>query len=152
MLSLAVLLLGGGPALLLSGDGGPIYRSLPATKVPGPRDVMSIPSYRDGKLTTLRVGGRFAYLIEPRGKVDPSKRWVWIFPFEHALESAGGGVEQRFYVEELLAAGFSVAGIDVGVSCGSPRGAERCEEFYKLLVEQHGLNPARRLLRRAMAG
>jgi pimeloyl-ACP methyl ester carboxylesterase len=152
VLILAVLLLGGGPALSLSGAGGPIYRSLPATKVPGLRDVMNIPSYRDGKVTTLRVGGRFAYLIEPRGKVDTARRWVWIFPFEHALESAGGGVEQRFYVEELLSAGFSVAGIDVGVSCGSPGGAERCEEFYKLLVEQHGLNPRARLLAQSNGG
>jgi pimeloyl-ACP methyl ester carboxylesterase len=152
VLILAVLLLGGGPTLSSSGDAEPIYRSLPATKVPGPRDVMNIPSYRDGKLTTLRVGGRFAYLIEPRGKVDPARRWVWVFPFEHALESTGGGVELRFYVEELLAAGFSVAGIDVGVSCGSPRGAERCEEFYKLLVERHGLNPRARLLAQSNGG
>jgi pimeloyl-ACP methyl ester carboxylesterase len=151
-LIVVVLLLGKGPPLLRSGDGGPIYRSLPATKVAGPRDVMNIPTYRDGKVTTLRVGGRFAYLVEPRGKVDPARRWVWVFPFEHALESAGGGVELRFYVDQLLAAGFSVAGIDVGVSCGSPSGAERCEEFYKLLVEQHGLNPRARLLAQSNGG
>jgi pimeloyl-ACP methyl ester carboxylesterase len=113
---------------------------------------MNIPTYRDGKVTTLRVGGRFAYLVEPRGKVDPARRWVWVFPFEHALESSGGGVELRYYVEQLLAAGFSVAGIDVGVSCGSPRGAVRCEEFYKLLVEQHGLNPRARLLAQSNGG
>jgi hypothetical protein len=96
----------------------PIYRSLPATKAPTARDIVSLPDYRDGQAVVLRVGGRFAYLIKPKGRVDPSKRWVWIFPFEHALASAGGDVEHQYYVDAGLAKGFHVAGIDVGVACG----------------------------------
>ena len=119
----------------------PIYRSLPATKTPTARDLMRLPAYRDGEAIRLRLGGRFAYLIQPRGKVDSTKRWVWIFPFEHALASAGGGVEHQFYVDALLAKGFHVAGIDIGVACGSPRGAECCQQFYALLVGKYGLNP-----------
>ena len=152
MLILVALLLGGGPAPLFGGAAEPLYRSLPATKIPTPRDALSLPIYRDGKLITLRVGDRFAYLIKPSGKLDPSKRWVWIFPFEHALRTTSGSVEHQFYVNELLAAGFHVAGIDVGVSCGSPRAAERCEEFHRLLIEQHGLNPRARLMAQSNGG
>jgi Prolyl oligopeptidase family len=141
---------------LTSPSGGiaaePIYRSLPAPKTPTARDLMRLPDYRDGKALTLRVGGRFAYLIQPRGKVDPAKRWVWIFPFEHALASAGGGVEHQFYVDALLSKGFHVAGIDIGVACGSPRGAACCQQFYSLLVGKYGLNPRARLLAQSNGG
>jgi pimeloyl-ACP methyl ester carboxylesterase len=151
VLILVALLLGGGSTPII-GAGMPLYRSLPATKTPTSRDALTLPNYRDGKLITLRVGDRFAYLIKPTGRQDSSKRWVWIFPFEHALSTANGSVEHRFYVNELLAAGFCVAGIDVGVSCGSPRAAERCEDFHRLLVEQYGLNPHARLLAQSNGG
>lgn len=130
----------------------PIYRSLPATKRPTARDIVSVPDYRDGRVITLQVGGRFAYLIKPRGEVDSLKRWVWIFPFEHALADRGGGIEHKYYVDALLAHGFHVAGIDIGVACGSPRGAERCQQFYSLLVSKYGLNPRARLLAQSNGG
>ena len=152
MLILIALLLGVEPTSLSQGPAEPLYRSLPATKKPGPRDALSLPNYRDGKLTPLRVGGRFAYLIEPTVRRDPANRWVWIFPFEHALASPNGDISHEFYINQLLAAGFCVAGIDVGVSCGSPQAAERCEEFHKLLVDRHGLNPRARLLAQSNGG
>jgi pimeloyl-ACP methyl ester carboxylesterase len=147
-------------ALVLSGDTGtnasrgaePIYRSLPATKRPSPRDVVSVPEYRGGDAIRLEIGGRFAYLIKPRGKVDSLRRWVWIFPFEHGLAAPGDGVEHEFYIDALLAKGFHVAGIDIGVACGSPRGAERCQQFYSLLVGKYRLNPRVRLLAQSNGG
>ena len=75
--------------------------------------------FSGGKLVPLRVGGRFAYLIRPTAPLDHAKRWVWIFPFEHGMASPGGHVEYRFYIDRLLAAGFCVAGVDVGVLWGS---------------------------------
>ena len=103
-------------------------------------------TYQSGKLTELRVRGRMAYLVEPTGKVDPQKRWVWTFPFWLAINDGHGRLQHRFYVERLLAAGLHVAGIDVGTSCGSPSAANVCHEFYHLLVAQHGLNPRARLI------
>ncbi len=100
----------------------------------------------------MRVGGRFAYLIRPKGRVDPSKRWVWIFPFEHALASAGGDIEHQYYVDAALAKGFHVAGIDVGVACGSPQAAELCQQFYTLLVGTCGLNARTRILAQSNGG
>ena len=130
----------------------PIYRSLPATKAPTARDIVSLPDYRNGQAVAMRIGGRFAYLIKPRGRVDPSKRWIWIFPFEHALASVGGGIEHQFYVDAVLAKGFHVAGIDIGVACGSPRAADLCQRFYEDLVATYGLNPRARLLAQSNGG
>jgi pimeloyl-ACP methyl ester carboxylesterase len=130
----------------------PIYRSLPATKMPTSRDVMHLPDYRKGQVLSLRFEGRFAYLIKPKGTVDPLKRWVWIFPFEHGLAASDGGVEHRYYVDELLAKGFHVAGIDIGVACGSPRAAGRCHQFYRMLVDKYGLHPRARLLAQSNGG
>jgi hypothetical protein len=130
----------------------PIYRSLPATKAPTARDIVSLPDYRNGQAVAMRVGGRFAYLIRPRGKVDPSKRWIWVFPFEHALASVGGGIEHQYYVDAALAKGFHVAGIDIGVACGSPRAAELCQRLYENSVATYGLNPRARLLAQSNGG
>ncbi|HXY36367.1 MAG TPA: alpha/beta fold hydrolase [Planctomycetaceae bacterium] len=108
--------------------------------------------YQSGKLHELRVRGRMAYLVEPTGKVDPHKRWVWTFPFWLAIEDGHGRLQHRFYVEKLLAAGFHVAGIDVGTSCGSPSAAEVCHEFYQQLVDRHGLNRRARLIGQSNGG
>ena len=81
-------------------------------------------TYRGGELVELRVRGRLAYLIKPTSKVDPHRRWVWDFPFWLAINDGFGNVAHRYYVEQLLAAGFHVAGVDVGPSCGSPAAAD----------------------------
>ena len=119
-------------------------------KSPAP-NVQKIPTkiagkYEGGELVELKVKDRSAFLIKPTGKVDPEKRWVWDFPFWMAINDGFGSVGHRYYVEKLLAAGFHVAGVDVGASCGSPAGADVCQEFHKLLVSKHGLHPRARLL------
>jgi len=120
-----------------------IRRMIP-TKIAG--------TYPSGKLIELRVHDRMAYLVEPTGKVDPQKRWAWIFPFWLEINDGHGRLQHRFYVDKLLAAGFHVAGVNVGTSCGSPAAAEVCQEFYKLLVEQHGLNRRARLVVQSNGG
>ncbi len=109
-------------------------------------------TFQFGKLIELRVRGRMAYVVEPTGKVDPQKRWVWTFPFWLSIDDGHGRLQHRFYVEKLLAAGFHVAGIDVGTSCGSPSAAEVCHEFYQILVSQHGLNRRARLIGQSNGG
>jgi pimeloyl-ACP methyl ester carboxylesterase len=109
-------------------------------------------TYQSGKLTELRMHGRLAYLVEPTGKIDPQRRWVWTFPFWLAVNDGHGRLQHRFYVEKLLAAGFAFAGIDVGTSCGSPSAAAVCHEFYELLVSQHGLNRRARVIGQSNGG
>src|SRR6266404_6691669 len=95
-------------------------------------------TYRGGELAELRVGDRMAYLVRPTRKVDPQKRWLWEFPFWLGINDGFGNVQHRNYVERALAAGFHVAGVDVGPSCGSPAAAKVCQEFYKSLLADSG--------------
>ncbi len=126
-------------------------------KAEADRNAQKIPTkitgtYKGGELVELRVRERMAYLIKPTGKVDPQKRWVWDFPFWLAINDGFGEVAHRYYVEKALAAGFHVAGVDVGASCGSPAAAEVCQEFYEQLVSKHGLHKRARILAHSHGG
>jgi pimeloyl-ACP methyl ester carboxylesterase len=123
----------------------------PASRADADRNAQKIPTkiagtYEGGELVELRVRDRIAYLIKPIGKVDPQKRWVWEFPFWLGINDGFGKVAHRYYVEKSLAAGFHIAGVDVGPSCGSPAAAEVCQEFYEQLVSKHGLHRRARVL------
>ena len=127
------------------------------TKSQAERNAQKIPTkiagtYKGGELVELRVRGRISYLIKPTGKVDPQKRWVWDFPFWLAINDGFGSVAHRYDVERALAAGFHIAGVDVGPSCGSPAAAEVCQEFYEQLVSKHGLNKRARVLAHSHGG
>ena len=127
------------------------------SKADADRNAQKIPTkiagtYKGGELVELRVRDRIAYLIKPTGKVDPQKRWVWDFPFWLAINDGFGNVAHRYYVEKALAAGFHVAGVDVGPSCGSPAAAEVCQEFYEQLVSKHGLHKRARVLAHSHGG
>src|SRR5262245_7925487 len=101
--------------------------------------------YEGGELVVMRVHGRNAYLIKPTGRIDPGKRWVWIFPFWLGVNDGHGRLHHKLYVESYLAAGFHVAGIDVGTSCGSPRAAGVCDEHYQKLRADYALAQRARL-------
>jgi Squalene-hopene cyclase C-terminal domain/Prenyltransferase and squalene oxidase repeat len=121
------------------------------------RNAMKIPTkiagaYSGGELVELRARDRIAYLIKPTGKVDPQRRWVWDFPFWLAINDGFGNVAHRYYVEKALAAGFHVAGVDVGPSCGSPAAAEVCQKIYEELVSKHGLHKRARVLAHSHGG
>ncbi len=109
-------------------------------------------TYRGGELAELRVGDRMAYLVRPTRKVDPQKRWLWEFPFWLGINDGFGNVQHRNYVERALAAGFHVAGVDVGPSCGSPAAAKVCQEFYKSLLADSGLNTRARIMGQSHGG
>lgn len=134
-----------------------VPKERPAPKAGADRNAQKLPTkiagtLTGGELVELRVRGRLAYMIKPTGKADPQKRWVWDFPFWLAINDGFGHVAHRYYVESLLAAGFHVAGVDVGPSCGSPAAAEVCQEFYEQLVSEYGLHERARLLAHSHGG
>lgn len=102
--------------------------------------------YEHGTLVSMRVGDRIAYLIKPKGEVDSERRWIWDFPFWLAIKDGFGSIAHQFYVERALAAGFHVAGVDVGASFASPAAADVCQGFYTLLTTEYRLHPRARLL------
>jgi pimeloyl-ACP methyl ester carboxylesterase len=103
-------------------------------------------TYSGGELVELRVRDRIAYLVKPTAAVDPQKRWVWEYPFWLGVNDGFGNVAHRYYIEQALAAGFHVAGVDVGPSCASPAAAAVCQEFHEQLVSKQGLHQRARLL------
>lgn len=121
------------------------------------RAVRTVPTkidahYEHGTLVELRVHDRMAYLVNPKGAVDPAKRWLWEFPFWLGINDGFGNLQHRDYMERALAAGFHLAGVDVGPSCASPAAAEVCQEFYKLLVDEHGLSKRARIMGQSHGG
>jgi len=109
-------------------------------------------TYPNGELVTLKVDGRNAYVVKPTGKVDPQRRWIWIFPFWLGINDGHGALHHRVYVERFLGAGFHVAGVDVGTSCGSPRAARLCQEFYDRVISEFRLNRKARLVGQSNGG
>lgn len=63
-----------------------------------------------------------------------------------------GNIEHRFYVGKALSAGFHVAGIDIGVSCGSPAGVKAFQQFYETVVKEWQLYPQARLFAQSNGG
>jgi pimeloyl-ACP methyl ester carboxylesterase len=129
----------------------------PVSKSAARRDSQKIPTkiagtYRGGELVELRVRDRIAYLVKPTGAVDPQKRWLWEFPFWLGINDGFGNLAHRYYLEKALAAGFHVAGVDVGASCGSPAAAEVCQEFYEQLVSHYGLHKRARVMAHSHGG
>jgi pimeloyl-ACP methyl ester carboxylesterase len=129
----------------------------PASQSVAQRNAQKIPTkiagtYTGGELIELRVRDRIAYLVKPTGAVDPQKRWLWEFPFWLGINDGFGNLAHRFYIEQVLAAGFHVAGVDVGASCASPAAAEVCQEFYEHLVANYGLHKRARLLAHSHGG
>lgn len=106
----------------------------------------------DGELLPFQIDGRNAYVIRPTTTVDPARRWVWIFPFWLGVNDGHGVLHHRYYVSRYLQAGFHVAGIDVGTSCGSPRAAEICQRFYEHVRDTYALHLRPRLVVQSNGG
>jgi pimeloyl-ACP methyl ester carboxylesterase len=75
-----------------------------------------------------------------------------VFPFWLGVNDGFGNLAHRYYIEKALAAGFHVAGVDVGPSYGSPAAAEVCQEFYDQLVSRYGLHKRARLMAHSHGG
>ncbi len=109
-------------------------------------------TFRGGELIELRVRNRLAYLVKPTGKVDSKRRWLWEFPFWLGINDGFGNLQHRDYVEKALAAGFHIAGVEIGVSCASPAAAEVCQEFYNKLIVDYHLDKRARIMGQSHGG
>ena len=126
-----------------------------AYSIPGlpQHDFLLNQNYPEGVVIAIKFKGTRAYLIKPRERIDSQRRWIWIAPLWVAFRSLKHGDSHvRFYVEQALQAGFHVAGLDVGTTCGSPKGAELYDEFYTWVVKTHQLHPKVRLFGQSNGG
>ncbi len=109
-------------------------------------------TYRGGELVEFRISNRMAYVVKPTQSIDTQKRWLWEFPFWLGVNDGFGNLQHRNYLEQALAAGFHIAGVDVGPSCGSPAAAAICQAFYERAVADFGLNKRARIMGQSHGG
>ena len=121
---------------------------------------------RSGELIRLSVDGRRAFLIAPDDPVDSERRWIWTAPAWLAMNTGteptwpergpwpreSHAISHTFYVAEALSAGYYIAGVDVGTTCGSPAGAVVSHHLYERLVREYDLNPLARLVAQSNGG
>jgi hypothetical protein len=117
------------------------------------QDFLLNQNYPDGEVIAIKFRGTRGYLIKPKGVIDSQRRWIWIAPLWVAFNSPTYGDSYvRYYVESALDAGFHVAGVDVGTTCGSPKGTELYQQFYEWIVNTYHLNPKVRLFGQSNGG
>ncbi|HEY3964170.1 MAG TPA: PQQ-binding-like beta-propeller repeat protein [Planctomycetaceae bacterium] len=98
---------------------------------------------------TFRVKEAQAFVMQPaenlRRKPQP---WIWYAPTLPGLPDA----HEKWMHEKFLAAGITVAGIDVGESYGGPAGRTLYSDFYNEMTERRGFAARPVLLGRSRGG
>ena len=102
--------------------------------------------YGATRLDFRRPEGR-GFIILPRKKAAGGP-WLWYAPTIGGHPNANNG----WLLKQLLDRGFSVCGLNVGESHGSPRGTRAFDAFYGHVVKEHGLSPKPCLLAQSRGG
>jgi len=96
------------------------------------------------------VGGNKAFLLLPaKAAADGSKPWIWYAP---TLMGRHPDPSHAWLFGPLLAHGFAVGGVDVGESCGNPKGRAGYSEFHRFVVGKYELSPQACLLPQSRGG
>lgn len=117
-----------------------------------PEENKSCSPFSNGAVTLFKVCNKDAYVITPAREVDRERRLVMIAPAWLGISHDDNNVEYRYYVETLLAHGFHVAGVETGITCGSPAGVEVYQQFYEQVTRQYRLNPRARIIAQSNGG
>lgn len=97
------------------------------------------------------VEGYPAFVILPKPeqlRANSPIPWVWYAPTYVNLPEA----RERWMIKRFQEAGIAVAGIDIGVSHGSPKGRAGFTVFHKHMVEKRGFSRKPALLCRSQGG
>jgi hypothetical protein len=103
-----------------------------AAAVPSEREK---PSVKELPLAgeVFSVDGHTTFIIRANGNNQLNQSpWVWYAPTLPGLP----GKEERWMFEQFLAAGITIAGIDVGESYGSPSGRRLFTSFHSEMVRR----------------
>ncbi len=100
--------------------------------------------------TDFDVAGRRGFVIKPsKPAPDGSKPWIWYAP---TLIGRYPNERHAWLFTRLLAAGFSIAGMDVGESWGNIEGRRVYTEFYRTVTARFGLSPKACLMPQSRGG
>ena len=98
----------------------------------------------------FEVGEGKGFVIFPtKPASDGSKPWVWYAPTfigQHPDDS------HTWMATQLLERGFSICGVEVGESYGSPKGRARYSEFFNIVTTEFGLDRKACLLPQSRGG
>jgi len=132
---------------------GNTYKSVYSIRGLPQQDFLLNQNYSHAEVIAIKFRGTRGYLILPKSPIDSKRSWFWISPLWVAFKSPTWGDSYlRYYTEMALNAGLHVAGVDVGTTCGSIKGAQLYEEFYKWIVKRYQLNPKVRLIGQSNGG
>jgi predicted esterase len=121
---------------LACGLGCPAFAAVPAKNLPLPGEEFAL-------------AGHAAFLIPSNKPANAAaKPWVWYAPTLPGLP----GPDEKWLIEQLLAAGIAVAGIDVGESYGSPAGRKLFTALYDEMTATRGYSRRPVLLGRSRGG
>ncbi len=98
---------------------------------------------------TFEVAGRPAFLVRP-AKPAKGNPWIVYAPTFHGALPAEK--DEGWMFGQFLAAGISIAGVDVGESYGSPDGRAAFTALYEKLTADPGLSKKACLLGRSRGG
>ncbi len=97
----------------------------------------------------FEVGRAKGFVIVPaKLPTDGSRPWVWYAP------TIGGhpNASNEWVLKQLLDKGFTVAGVNVGESYGSPAGRKIFSDFYDHVVREYKLDAKANLLAQSRGG
>ena len=102
------------------------------------------------KRIDFTVGESHGFIILPKHPAaDGSKPWVWYAPtFIGKLPDDS----HTWMAAQLLEAGFAICGVDVGESCGNPKGRENYSAFHDYVCAHYGLDVKACLLPQSRGG
>jgi dipeptidyl aminopeptidase/acylaminoacyl peptidase len=117
----------------------------------GPQLGNAVRSEQYGSVRTdFDVAGRRGFVIAPgKPSANGSRTWLWYAP---TLIGRYPNARHEWLFSRLLAAGFCIAGMDVGESWGNPEGRRIYTEFYKTVVSKFGLSPKACLMPQSRGG
>ena len=96
------------------------------------------------------LGASKCFIILPaKDPADGARPWVWYAP---TFIGAHPDPSHAWMARQLLDAGFSICGVDVGESYGSPAGTRAYNAFYDHLRRTYGLDPGPCLLAQSRGG
>lgn len=88
--------------------------------------------------TVFSVNGHQAFVIRPaKNAPDGSRPWAWYAP---TFINGHPNQSNEWLFKQLLVAGWTIGGIEIGESYGSPAGRKSYSEYYAHVVKEYGLD------------
>lgn len=104
----------------------------------------------NAKRLDFRLGDALAFIIIPTKPTEGGKHpWLWYAP-----TFIGGHPDSShtWMLEQLLAEGFFIGGVEVGESYGSPTGRAIYQTYYEHVTQTYGLSPRACLMPQSRGG